>query len=128
LSGKTIARFDPQGCVIGPDGPLVEMTSSGKLWTKRALVPLTGSDIDLGRRRLRIEPDGLVVFMDAQGKPDTNEMTSLRFEGYKPQALCCAQVLLMTHLSMMPSMAVSDGAAESIPSPEDSVCRGLPGP
>lgn len=127
--GETVARYYPQGCLIGSDGPWVDLTPAGELWTLREMMKVDGDEIGLSnKRRLRIQPDGLIVTIDAQGRLEDNEHSSLRFVGYTPQARCCAQVLLTAYLAMMPSMAVSDGVAKTLPPPQDSICRGLPGP
>jgi hypothetical protein len=126
--GKVIGRFDPAGCMIGQDGVWVELTRAGALWTQRDQLGVDGPDIVMGHRRLRIQADGEVIAIGLDGKPEPNDITTLRFTGYTAEARCCAQVMLTTYMAMMPSMAVADGVARTIPPPKDSVCKGLPGP
>jgi hypothetical protein len=117
LSGPDpVARFDDRGCLTGPDGVWVEQTRSGNLWTQRALIDVAECTLSFPDRTLTILPDGKVQ------AGDEPLVGLFRFEGYDQRSCCAARILLAAFLSMMPSMAVSDGVAPILPPPGDSVC------
>lgn len=104
LSGtKPVARFDSRGCLAGPDGVWVEQTRSATLWTQRATVDVGECFLKMPDRTLTILPDGKVQ------AGDEALVGTFRFVGYDGRSCCAARILLQAFLSMMPSMAVSDG-------------------
>jgi len=124
--GKAVARLDPRGCLVGPDGVWVEVLPNGDVWTPREIIDLDGP---LLRRppasTLRITKGWAVETLSASGEVQSTPYGSLRFEGYRDEARCAAQVLLATFAGMTPGMAVVDGNAIRLPRPEGSNCGGL---
>jgi len=120
LSGTNpVARFDSRGCLVGPDGVWVEQTRSGTLWTQRTSVDVGECFLKMPDRTLTILPDGMVQ------AGDEALVGTFRFVGFDRRSCCAARILLQTFLSMMPSMAVSDGNPQVLPRPENSVCPDL---
>jgi hypothetical protein len=116
------ARFDPRGCVIGPDGVWTER-SKGKLWTPHEVLDIEGSAIRIGNgAALRIAKDGTVERVSPDGTVEQSGRGALVIEGYSESAVCAAQLLLGVFLQSMPSMAVSDGNLQKLPPLPDSPC------
>lgn len=118
-----LARLDGRGCLTGDDGVWVELTSGGELWTLRQVFAVDGETLLVGGKRARIAPDGSISFTGPDGATLDDRYGSFRLTGYRPEAACAARILLVTYLSMMPSMAVVDGNPRTLPPPEDSLCR-----
>lgn len=123
---KELARLDPRGCLVSADGVEVDVTRGSVLWTPHQRLAFSGSTLRLeAGRSLRIEPSGDVVSLARDGSVEPNSYGGFSFNGYSETAACAARVLLVTFLSMMPSMAVSDGHPKMLPPPEDSACAEL---
>jgi len=120
---RELARLDGRGCLTGNDGVWVELTSGGDLWTLRRVFAVDGEALLVGGKRVRIAPDGTISFTGPDGAPLDDQYGSFRLTGYRPEAACAGRILLVTGLSMMPSMAVVDGNPRTLPPPEDSLCR-----
>ena len=124
---KDVARLDPRGCLVSPDGVEIELERGSRLWTPYVSLPFTGSTLDLGDgRALRISANGVVETLDAVGGVEKRTHGGLAFKGYNERAACAATMLLAMSMMMMPSMASVDGHPVTRPAPEDSVCPELP--
>ena len=128
LGPGVVARLDPRGCLYGEDGVWVEETREGQLWTLRGVTPVEDGVLRLGARGLRIRDDGVVADEPPSDVPVVAGV--FRFVDLRPEGRCAARILLQAWLSMMPSMAVSDGHPVELPPPADSVCpdRHVPQP
>ena len=115
------ARLDPKGCLVGPDGLWTELSPDGSLWTQHESLPVHGATIELPTGGLRIEPDGAVDRLGADGGIESAGMLVL--EGYRPDAQCAGKLLVATFMAMMPSMAVVDGHPAMAPAPAGSLCN-----
>jgi len=124
---KTIAKLDTRGCLVSDDGVEVDVTRSGALWTHHERIAFTNGALRLdGGRSMRIEPNGDLATFARDGSREPDTYGSFTFTGYGPPGACAARVLLVTFMTMMPSMAVSDGHPRKLPQPEDSACPELP--
>jgi hypothetical protein len=123
LAGASpVATLTDGGCLRGRDGVWAELTPSEAIWTLRTIYRLEDGWIvsDVGRA-WRVRPDGAVEIRDARGAIEPG--SQLRFDGFRPEAACAANLVLVTFLGMAPSMAVSDGNPREMAPPPDSVCR-----
>lgn len=113
------ATLDPDGCLVGPDGLWAERSPGGTLWTAHERFQVEGEKIRLPEGTIGIRPDGAVERSYANGTVDAG---TLSFDGYREEARCAAELLLVTFFAMMPSMAVSDGNPPLAPVPADTTC------
>jgi hypothetical protein len=124
---KAIARLDARGCLVSTDGVEVDATSAGALWTPHERFDFASGRLRLeGGRSMIIDESGEVVTFARDGSAEPSTYGGFAFRGYSARSACAARVLLVMFLSMMPSMAVSDGHPRVLPVPEDSACPELP--
>lgn len=122
-AGGQESRLDSRGCLVGPGGVWVDQTARGVLWTLRQEMTTRTCAIQVGPSRwLEIGEDGNVTSPEER---EAKTPPTMRFLGYKPEACCAARLLLAAFLSMMPSMAVSDGNPVALEPPKDSACPEL---
>lgn len=115
---RPFGRLGEDGCLVSQNRVVLELTPSGKLWTGRELMHANGDRLESGATTFTLRDDGTLT-RDAPGEA---VQTWARLEGYRPEARCTAFVMLATLMTMMPSMAVSDGAAPWLQPPADSLC------
>jgi hypothetical protein len=124
---QAMARLDPRGCLLAPDGVDVDITTGSTLWTPHERLTFAKSTLSLENgRTMRIGDDGAIATYAKDGTLEPPVAGSFAFRGYTPEAACAARVLLVTFLAMMPSMAVVDGHPRMLPAPKDSACPELP--
>lgn len=121
-----VARLDPRGCLVGPDGLWAELTPAGKLWTAHEVIETDAAALRLPEgASLRIDPNGMVERIEKDGTVARDAYGTIQLEGYREEATCAGVLLLGAFLSMMPSMAVVDGHPAMAPAPEGSLCNEL---
>lgn len=129
LGPPLYAKLDPRGCLVGPDGLWAELTPDGKLWTAHEVIDVEGTTIKLAAGAgLRIGKDGAVERIDNSGAVEPNSYGSIAVEGFRQDAPCGGLLLVAAFMSMMPSMAVSDGHPARAPAPAGSLCAAYPRP
>jgi len=117
------ATLTPDGCLVGDDGLWAELAPDGVLWTARESYAASGSCLAVGgHASVCVRPDGIVERRESDGRTEPVAGGSMAFTDNRPEARCAALVMLGAFMSMMPSMAVSDGHPPRVPAPAGSRC------
>src|SRR5262245_43029669 len=91
-----MAKLDPQGCLVGPDGLWAEWAPHDKLWTPHETLDVSGSClVPRNGRTLCIGNDGKIE-VRAKDADQVNAQGAMAIRGYRPEARCTGLMLVAT--------------------------------